>query len=187
MSAVLPITQQRQPGGNWVAVVPSPSGTVLAAGSTGHITDAAGNVWTLPATGIVSVNGVPDLSTWMVTDLAYVDGVIWQSNGTSWYSKAVPTWSAPTTVSPVAAITATLSWTAPTKNVDGTPITNLADYVLSYGLSQTALTHQITLAATALSYTVTGLTAGTWYFSIKAVNSFQGASAASPILSKTIA
>lgn len=58
-----------------------------------------------------------------------------------------------------------LTWTAPTQNCNGTPLTNLAKYDLTYGQKR------IDLPLTPLSYTVTGLTPGTWWFSLAAVNS----------------
>jgi hypothetical protein len=62
-----------------------------------------------------------------------------------------------------------LSWVPPTTNTNGTQLTDLASYVISYGTSATALTDQITVSsATATTYTVTGLASGTWYFSITA-------------------
>ncbi|HYM42987.1 MAG TPA: putative Ig domain-containing protein [Steroidobacteraceae bacterium] len=67
---------------------------------------------------------------------------------------------------------ATLSWTAPTTNTDGSALTNLTGFVISYGTSATALTQQVSVSgASATSYTVTGLASGTWYFSVAAVAS----------------
>ena len=57
-----------------------------------------------------------------------------------------------------------LTWAAPTQNCNGTPLTNLAKYDLTYGQKR------IDLPLTPLSYTVTGLTPGTWWFSLAAVN-----------------
>lgn len=185
MSAVAPVvTYQRQPNGNWVPVVPSPDGTAVVAPSTAAIIDAAGNRWTIGAAGIVAVNGGPDLSTYGVTEIAYVGGLIWQSNGTLWYSKAVSLWSSPgVAVSPVAPTTAVLSWTPPTKNTDGTAITGLTGYVISYGQT-TALTNTVNVGPVS-TYTFS-LAAGTWYFAIKAVNSFNVDSAESAVVSKVI-
>jgi hypothetical protein len=58
---------------------------------------------------------------------------------------------------------ATLSWEAPTKNCNGTPLTDLTGYDMTYGQKRTAL------PLTPLSKTVTGLTPGTWWFSLAAV------------------
>ena len=60
---------------------------------------------------------------------------------------------------------AALTWTAPTQNCNGTPLTNLAKYDLTYGQKRTDL------PLTPLSYTVQGLTPGTWWFSLAAVTS----------------
>jgi Fibronectin type III domain len=89
--------------------------------------------------------------------------------------------AAPTTGS------ATLSWTAPTENTDGTPITGLAGYHVYYGTSASALTTTITVAdATETSYVVGGLAPGTYYFSVVAYNSAGMDSPESNVASKTI-
>jgi Putative Ig domain len=80
-----------------------------------------------------------------------------------------------------------LSWVPPTTNTDGSPLTNLAGYIISYGTSASGLTQQITVAsATATSYTVTGLAAGTWYFTVAAYTSVGTQSAPSNTASTTI-
>lgn len=73
------------------------------------------------------------------------------------------------TVSQAATGSAALSWTPPTQNTDGTTLENLAGYRVVYGRSSTNLdqTVQIASAGTA-TYTLTGLTSGTWYFAVKA-------------------
>ena len=58
-----------------------------------------------------------------------------------------------------------LTWTAPTQNCNGTPLTNLSKYTLTYGQKR------LDLPLTPLSYTVTGLSPGVWWFSLAAVNS----------------
>lgn len=83
--------------------------------------------------------------------------------------------------------TATVNWAAPMQNTDGSTITNLSGYVISYGTSPSALTQTITVSsATATSYTVQNLTAGTWYFSVSATESDGNSSAASSVVSTTI-
>lgn len=67
---------------------------------------------------------------------------------------------------------ATLSWIAPAENTDGTPITNLAGYHIYYGTTAGNLAQSVTVdGAAATSYTFTGLSAGTYYFSVVAYNS----------------
>jgi hypothetical protein len=66
---------------------------------------------------------------------------------------------------------ATLSWTPPTTNTDGSSLTNLAGYRVVYGRSSSSLDQTVQIANAGLSsYTVTGLSSGTWYFAVKAYN-----------------
>jgi Putative Ig domain len=82
---------------------------------------------------------------------------------------------------------ATLSWTAPTENTDGTPLTDLAGYHIYYGTSAGAWTSTITiLSATETSYIVSGLASGTYYFTVVAFNTEGIDSADSNVGSKTI-
>ncbi len=61
----------------------------------------------------------------------------------------------------------TLSWTAPTNNTNGSVLTDLAGYYIYFGTSAAQLTHSIRIAdAATLSYVVSNLSPGTWYFSI---------------------
>jgi putative Ig domain-containing protein len=67
--------------------------------------------------------------------------------------------------------TATLSWTQPTHNIDGSPITGLAGYHIYYGPNQSNPSQRIDLSgATATTYVVQGLAPGTYYFTVVAYN-----------------
>jgi hypothetical protein len=82
---------------------------------------------------------------------------------------------------------ATLSWTPPTRNTNGTTLTNLAGYKILYGTSSSSLSKTITVSNPGLtSYVVDNLSSGTWYFAIKAYTSSGTESAASNVGSKTI-
>jgi hypothetical protein len=82
---------------------------------------------------------------------------------------------------------ATLSWTPPTANTDGSSLTNLAGYRVVYGRSSSTLDQTVQIANAGIStYTVTGLTSGTWYFAVKAYNSSGAESAVSNGGQKTI-
>ena len=82
---------------------------------------------------------------------------------------------------------ATLSWTVPTENTNGTPVTDLAGYHIYYGTSEGAWTSTITvLEATETSYVVSGLAPGTYYFAVVAFNTAGEDSPQSNIASKTI-
>jgi hypothetical protein len=89
--------------------------------------------------------------------------------------------SAPTTGS------ATLRWTAPTTNVDGTPITDLAGYRIVYGQSAGALSQSLTIGDPAITTaSIENLSSGTWYFAVKAYTSGNVESDLSNIAQKTI-
>ena len=82
---------------------------------------------------------------------------------------------------------AMLSWTPPTQNTNGTPLTNLSGYRLYWGTSQSNLTNSVTLTNPGLSsYVVDQLTPATWYFALTAVNSAGSESAYSNVASKQV-
>jgi hypothetical protein len=82
---------------------------------------------------------------------------------------------------------ATLSWVAPTENTNGTPLMNLAGYRIYYGTSATALTHTVQIANPGIvTYVVSNLSPGTWYFSIGDYTSANVESGVSVVVSKTI-
>jgi putative Ig domain-containing protein len=81
----------------------------------------------------------------------------------------------------------TLSWTPPTRNTDGSTLTNLAGYRILYGTSAGALNKSIQIANAGLSrYVVENLAAGTWYFSVRAYSTTGAESIASNTASKAI-
>ena len=82
---------------------------------------------------------------------------------------------------------ATLSWTPPTSNTDGTALTNLAGYRIAYGTSSSALTNTIQVANPGLSsYTLTNVAPGTYYFAVRAYTSTGTESSNSNVQVKTI-
>ena len=83
--------------------------------------------------------------------------------------------------------TATLVWVAPGANTNGTPLTDLAGYHIRYGTSPDSLTRVIDLAGSgATEFEVSGLTPGTYYFSVSAYTSMGTESAESDVGSKRI-
>jgi Putative Ig domain len=83
--------------------------------------------------------------------------------------------------------TATVSWSAPTENVNGTALTDLAGFNIYYGSSAGSLTQKVQVTnAQATSYVVNGLGQGTWYFVVTAYTSDGTESAQSSVGSKTI-
>ena len=90
---------------------------------------------------------------------------------------------------PPADASTTLSWSAPTRNSDGTRITNLAGYTLHYGTASQDYTGRIEITSpTATSYVVSGTSfpPGTYYFAISAYNAEQVSSSLSGEVSVTV-
>jgi Putative Ig domain len=82
---------------------------------------------------------------------------------------------------------ATLSWTPPTRNTNGTTLTNLAGYRILYGTSPTSLTRMIQVANAGLSrYVVENLASGRWYFSVRAYTSTGAESSGSNTADTTV-
>jgi hypothetical protein len=82
---------------------------------------------------------------------------------------------------------ATLSWTPPDQNTNGSALTNLAGYRIYYGTSADGLDQVIDIPGVGMTtYVVDNLTAGTYYFSIRAYNSAGVESALSNVVSDTI-
>jgi hypothetical protein len=66
---------------------------------------------------------------------------------------------------------ATLQWTPPTTNTDGSALTDLSYYILVYGTDPAGLTERAQLDAGLTVYVLEPLAAGHWYFQMMAVNS----------------
>jgi hypothetical protein len=82
---------------------------------------------------------------------------------------------------------ATLSWTAPTENTDGSVLLNLGGYVIHYGTVATDLTSSITISNPGLTtYVIDNLAAGTYYFTLSATTTGGVQSVASNEASVTI-
>jgi hypothetical protein len=77
-----------------------------------------------------------------------------------------------TVTSTAAGGTVNLSWTAPTRNTDGTLITNLAGYRVHYGTAPGQYTESVQLPSPGLrSVVIEDLAPARWYFAVKAYNS----------------
>jgi hypothetical protein len=82
---------------------------------------------------------------------------------------------------------ATLTWTPPTRNTDGSSLTNLAGYRIYYGTSSSALTKTISINSAGIaSYVVSDLAPATYYFAITAYNSSGAESARSAVVTKVV-
>lgn len=81
-----------------------------------------------------------------------------------------------------------LKWTPPSKNIDGTPLDNLAGHRIVYGTAPTSLSQmiQVPIPLSSSSFTVDGLAPATYYFAVKAYTTAGIESANSNVTSKTI-
>lgn len=78
---------------------------------------------------------------------------------------------------------ATLSWTPPTHNTNGTQLSNLSGYRIYSGKTRTSLTARVTLKNPGLSrYVVEPLTTGERYFSMTSLNAKGIESARTPVV-----
>jgi hypothetical protein len=113
----------------------------------------------------------------------YSNIIISVSDGTS--TASLPAFSI--IVTQVAIGSATVSWSAPTQNTDGSALTNLAGFNISYGTSATNLNQSVQIANPGLTtYALGNLAPGTWYFAVNAYTAAGAESAISSIASKTI-
>jgi hypothetical protein len=119
--------------------------------------------WATFSTSTGRLSGTPGL-----LDIALFDNItISVSDGTT--TTSLPTFSL--NVLQVGLGSATVNWTPPTENTDGSALTDLAGYRIAYGqspgdLNQTVLVNN----PGATSYTVSNLPIGRWYFAVYAVN-----------------
>lgn len=182
---------------------PSPSGPPLTIGGTPVTSVNVGAPYSfMPMTadtGTVALTfSVRNLPRWASFDAAsgelsgtpaaedvgsYPNILVSVSDGT--YQASLPAFTVQ--VTQAANGSATLSWTAPTRNTDGSPLVNLAGFHIYYGTSASNLDHTITVANPGLPVYVLGnLSPATWYFGVKAYSSAGVESNFSNTASKTI-
>lgn len=100
---------------------------------------------------------------------------------------AVGLWLAACSRPPPASGVATLSWTAVQESVAGQPPADIAGYRIYYGTSRSAMSKVAPVTDPHLtSYRVTGLAAGTWYFTVVAYTRLGIEGKPSNVAAKTI-
>lgn len=114
---------------------------------------------------------------------AYPDVVISVSDGSA--SASLTPFSL--AVVQLATGSATVSWTSPTANTNGSALTNLAGHRIYYGTDTASLTEVANVPGAGItSHVVSNLTPGTWYFVVRAYNADGVESDSSGVASKTI-
>jgi hypothetical protein len=139
--------------------------------------------WTQFSAATGSLSGVPSASS-VGTDAGITISV---SDGAM--SAALPQFkiAVAAAAAPAAAGSATLRWSKPTQNTDGSPLTNLAGYVIRYGTSAAALNSQLSVGSPdSTEAEISNLTAGNWYFEVAAINTLNVESQFSAPASKAI-
>jgi hypothetical protein len=81
---------------------------------------------------------------------------------------------------------ARLYWVEPTKNTNGTPVTNLGGIRIYYGTSASNLSHMVQVASPTTAYTIGNLAAGVWYFAAAAYTTAGIQGARSAVARKTV-
>jgi len=136
--------------------------------------------WATFSTSTGSLSGTPS-SAYAGTTTSNI--VISAFDGT--VSTALPAFSI--TVRPATSGSATLSWTPPTTNSDGTPLVNLAGFRIVYGQASRQYSQVLDIASPVIATAmIENLSAGTWYFAVKAYTSAGVESDVSNEASKTI-
>ncbi len=82
---------------------------------------------------------------------------------------------------------AVLTWTMPTQNTDGSPLTDLTGYRVYYGTNPASLASSVSIASGTTTTTIPNLPTGvTYYFAIASVSVSGGEGNKSNVASKTI-
>lgn len=192
-----PVDAPAPPGGgdptnNAPTISGTPRGSVLV-GETYSFTPVANDVdgdvltftiqnlplWATFDSSTGTMSGTPNLGH----EGTYANIQITVSDGSM--SDTLPTFSVSVTQS--ATGSATLSWTAPTMNTDGTPLDDLTAYKIYYGTTPGSYPNEIRINNPGItSYVVENLSPATYQFVATAVNSAGVESVFSNIATKTI-
>lgn len=126
-----------------------------------------------------TISGVPNLGD----EGTYSDILVSVSDGSA--QASLPEFSL--NVTQTAMGSATLSWTPPTENEDGSTLSNLAGYKIYYGVNQGSYPNQVTIDNPGITtYVVENLSPNTYFFVSTAFNSSGVESDYSNVASKTV-
>jgi len=184
---------------------PPPTAAAPTISGTPATTDVAGTAYSFQPTasgpsGMTLAFSVQNKPSWANFSIAtgalsgtpastqtgtYSNIVLSVSDGVA--SSALPAFSI--TVSAATATTgnATVNWTPPTQNTNGSALTNLAGLYLYYGTSPSSLSQMVQISsASQTSYTISNLASGTWYFGGVAYTAAGTQSAMSNVVSANV-
>jgi hypothetical protein len=137
--------------------------------------------WSAFDTSTGRLSGTPGEAN--VGTYAAITIMVTDSNGTA----TLPAFTITVMQAQAATGSATLVWTPPTVNSDGSPLMNLAGYRIYYGHAANSLTQSVQLANPGLSsYMLQSLSSGTWFFAVKSYTQNGAESSLSNVASKTI-
>jgi hypothetical protein len=176
----------------------SASGWAAVAFATANGTAVAGTDYTSKSGSVIWQNGDMSPKTFSIPisnakpfagkktlaiAIASAQGVLMGTSNTS----AIVTINGDGAAATITTGSATLSWTAPTTDTNGAPVTDLAGYNIYYGKSATTMTSVINVNNPASgSYTISNLASGTWFFSVAAYNTQAMVSPLPAAVSKSI-
>lgn len=130
-----------------------------------------------------TVSGAPAGTPTAADAGTYANIIISVTDGTT--SASLPAFTL--TVQQISNGTATLDWTPPIQNTDGTVLSNLAGYRVHYGMTEKNLTESVDLKNAGLTnYVVSNLSTGTWYFGISAYSTTGVESSMSGVVSEVL-
>ena len=90
------------------------------------------------------------------------------------------------TVDAIATGQATLAWMPPARNADGSTLSDLSGYRVYYGRAADELDKVLKVSSGLTSVVIENLTAGTWYFTMTALNSKDAESERTATVSKDV-
>jgi hypothetical protein len=141
-----------------------------------------------PNSGVITRTGIAENATKAgVYTAAVASTTTPTSNATPTSNTRPPSNATPPSNTKSSTGTATLDWTPPTENSDGSVLTDLAGYTVYYGTSPNNLTQSVKIGNPGLTaYTMTNLPAGTWYFAVTSYSTTGAESARSGVISARI-
>jgi hypothetical protein len=156
---------------------------------------ATGQTLTFTAESVTGVESVVPKLTWSTSPAATscLAGGDWSGNkaasGTETLAAITASKTYNMTCTWPSGTQVVLTWVAPTTNTDGSTLSNLKGYLIYAAATEAGLataTPRNHFFPSSNTTPYTGLTAGTWFFCMKAVNAVDVASACSNSVSKTL-